>query len=140
MTKKLTISLALFVVLLGTASAQYQGWQHSGMLTILTTPEGANLPASAVETAFPLLVRLNRDWFDFRQAKPHGEDLRFSSATGTPLAYQIEQWDSENGTASIWVRIPQIKGNEHQEIKLHWGRADAVGESSGSAVFNADND
>jgi hypothetical protein len=139
MTRKLTPSLALFVVLLGTASAQYQGWQHSGSIYLLTAPEGANLPAPAVETAFPLLVRLNRDWFDFRQAKPHGEDLRFSSAAGTPLAYQIEQWDSANGTASIWVRLPVIQGNAHQEIKLHWGKADAVSESNGSEVFNADN-
>jgi hypothetical protein len=27
------------------AFAQYPGWQHSGSLYILTTPEGANLPA-----------------------------------------------------------------------------------------------
>ena len=29
------------------AAAQYPGWQHSGSMFILTTPEGANLPASA---------------------------------------------------------------------------------------------
>ena len=122
------------------ASAQYQGWQHSGALTILTTPEGANLPASAVETDFPLLVRLSRDWFDFSQAKPSGDDIRFSSANGTTLAYQIEQWDAAQGTASIWVRVPQIKGNERQSITLHWGKADAASESKGAAVFNAGND
>ena len=121
------------------ASAQYQGWQHSGALTILTTPEGANLPASAVETDFPLLVRLSRDWFDFSQAKPGGDDIRFSSANGTTLAYQIEQWDAAQGTASIWVRVPQIKGNERQSITLHWGKADAASESKGAAVFNAGN-
>ena len=121
------------------ASAQYQGWQHSGALTILTTPEGANLPASAVETDFPLLVRLSRDWFDFSQAKPSGDDIRFSSANGTTLAYQIEQWDAAQGTASIWVRVPQIKGNERQSITLHWGKADAASESKGAAVFNAGN-
>ena len=121
------------------ASAQYQGWQHSGALTILTTPEGANLPASAVETDFPLLVRLNKDWFDFSQARPGGDDIRFSSANGTTLAYQIEQWDAAQGTASIWVRIPQIKGNERQSITLHWGKPDAASESKGAAVFNAGN-
>ncbi|MCX5656346.1 MAG: hypothetical protein NTY65_17050 [Planctomycetota bacterium] len=42
------------------AAAQYQGWQHSGSLYILTTSDGANLPASASEDGFPLLVRLHK--------------------------------------------------------------------------------
>jgi hypothetical protein len=123
----------------GQASAQYPGWQHSGSLYLLTTPEGANLPASASEDGFPLLVRLHRDFFDFGQAKPKGDDIRFSSGTGAPLAYQIDEWDAAAGTASIWVRIPTIKGNARQEIRMYWGKADAASESNGSAVFNADN-
>jgi len=120
------------------ALAQYPGWQQQGSLFILTTPEGANLPASASVEGFPLLVRLNKDFFNFSQAKAHGEDLRFS-ANGKPLAYQIEQWDATHGCASVWVKIPVIKGNARQELKLHWGKPDATSESNGSAVFNADN-
>lgn len=121
------------------ASAQYQGWQHSGSLYILTTSDGANLPASASEDGFPLLVRLHRDFFNFSQAKAQGEDIRFSTGTGTPLAYQVEEWDAASGTAGIWVRIPNIKGNARQEVRLYWGKADAAGESSGAAVFNESN-
>jgi len=121
------------------ATAQYQGWQHSGSLYILTTSDGAHLPASASEDGFPLLVRLHKDFFDFSQAKADGEDLRFSTNTGTPLAYQVEEWDAANAAASIWVRIPTIKGNERQEIKLYWGKADAASESNGTAVFNESN-
>ncbi|MCX7048472.1 MAG: DUF2341 domain-containing protein [Candidatus Sumerlaeota bacterium] len=121
------------------ASAQYQGWQHSGSIFILTTPEGANLPASASEDGFPLLVRLHKDFFDFSQAKANGEDIRFSASAGAPLAYQIDEWDASNGTAAIWVRIPTLKGAARQEIKLHWGKSDAAGESSGPAVFNESN-
>ena len=105
----------------------------------MTTPEGANLPATASEDGFPLLVRLDKDWFDFSQAKAHGEDIRFATSTGTPLAYQVEQWDAAKGTASIWVRMPTIKGNARQEIKMYWGKTDAQSESSGSAVFNDSN-
>jgi hypothetical protein len=139
MMKSTMLGTALLALLLQTASAQYEGWRHSGSLYILTTPEGANLPATASEDGFPLLVRLDKDWFDFSQAKSKGEDIRFASSTGMPLAYEVDEWDAVNGTASIWVRIPTIKGNSRQELKMFWGKADARSESKGSAVFNESN-
>jgi len=141
MTYHLTKPMAAGVLALLTmqpASAQYQGWQHSGPLSILTTPDGADLPATASEADFPLLVRLDKGTLDFSQVKPNGDDVRFSAA-GKPLAYQIEEWDAVQGHASIWVRIPLITGNSRQEIKLHWGKADAASESNGKAVFNESN-
>ena len=120
-------------------SAPYRGWQHWGSIWILTTPEGANLATGASETGFPLLVRLHKDFFDFSQAKANGEDVRFSTTKGTPLVYQIEEWDAVQGTAGIWVRLPAILGNTRQEIRLYWGKADAASESSGPAVFNESN-
>ncbi len=108
-------------------------------MLILTTPEGADLPATAAVKNFPLSVRLHKDFFDFSKAKEDGADLRFSTKNGEPLAYQIEEWDAANGTASIWVRIPAIQGDARQEIKIYWGNTAAISESSGSAVFNAAN-
>jgi hypothetical protein len=121
------------------APAPYSAWQHCGSIYLLTTPEGANLPASASEDGFPVLVRLHREFFDFNQAMAHGQDIRFSTSTGMPLAYHIEQWDPANGTAAIWVRIPTIRGNARQEIRLYWGNAEASAESNGSSVFNESN-
>ena len=121
------------------ALAQYQDWRHSGSLYILTTAEGAKLPASAREKDFPLLIRLHKDWFDFSQAKAHGDDIRFASTEGKPLAFQIEQWDNTAGVACIWVRIPEIAGDARQEIRMHWGKADAESESNAAAVFNQSN-
>ena len=112
----LTLTAILFPLLStaqaqsGAAVAPYPAWQHSGVLTILTTPDGANLPAGVVVEGFPLLVRLHKDWFDFKQAKPDGADVRFADHAGKALAYQIEEWDAANGSASIWVRIPRITG------------------------------
>ena len=123
----------------GAAVAPYPAWQHSGVLTILTTPEGADLPVGTVTEGFPLLVRLHKDWFDFKQAKADGADVRFSASAGAPLPYQIEEWDVANGSASIWVRVPRIEGNARQALRMHWGKADAVSESSGKAVFNESN-
>ncbi|MFT5411146.1 MAG: hypothetical protein ACI9NC_003880, partial [Verrucomicrobiales bacterium] len=87
---------------------------------------------------FPLLVRLHKDFFDFGKAKSGGEDVRFS-VDGKPLAYQIEHWDAAQGEASIWVKVPAIHGNARQELKLHWGKADAASESDGKAVFGESN-
>src|SRR5689334_8154188 len=107
------------------AAEWYAGRGHGGSIYLLTTPQGADLPASAVEEGFPVLVRLHKDFFDFGQAKANGEDIRFSMLDGTPLAYQIEKWDAAGGSALIWVRIPTIRGNERQEIRVHWGNANA---------------
>ena len=117
----------------------YQDWKHSGSMWLLTTPEGADLPADAKVEQFPVLVRLHRDWFDFAQAMPNGDDLRFSTSSGERLAFQIEEWDAAKGVASVWVRVPLITGNSRQEIKLHWGNANAASESDGKAVFNESN-
>ena len=125
--------IAIFV-LLPESEAQYEDWKNSGSLYIITTPEGAGLPAGAIEHNFPLLVRLDRDFFDFRQAGAGGSDIRFS-AGGAPLAYQIEQWNPKEGTAHIWVRIPVIKGDDQQLIKMHWGNAKVASEGNSESVF-----
>ena len=129
----------MLAVFLPAAPAQYPGWKQSGSIWLLTTPEGAGIPAGAVIEGFPLLVRLHKDFFDFSQGKVNGDDVRFSSSAGEPLAYQIEEWDAARGVASIWVRVPVINGHARQEIKMHWGKSDAAGESSGPAVFNESN-
>lgn len=119
--------------------AQYAEWKHSGSVWLLTTPDGANLPATASIEGFPVLVRLHKDFFDFAQARPNGEDLRFSSSTGEPFAFQIEDWNAVEGVASVWVRVPKITGNARHEIKLHWGNASAVSASDAKSVFNESN-
>jgi hypothetical protein len=135
-----------WIVLLGTVTrlsadepASYREWKHGGNLTILTSREGAALPASAVVDDFPILVRLHSDFFDFREAKPGGDDIRFSTPDGKPLVYEIESWDAKTGAATLWVRIPRIRGNERQTIRMHWGNPSAAAESNGQAVFNASN-
>ncbi|MFM8271183.1 MAG: DUF2341 domain-containing protein, partial [Gemmata sp.] len=133
------LATVLVLTLAGPVPAQYPGWRHSGSVFVLTTPDGAGLAASASVENFPLLVRLHKDFFDFAQARPDGADLRFATAMGDPLAYQIEDWNPTSGTASVWVRVPKITGNARQELKLFWGKPDAKPESSGKAVFNESN-
>lgn len=138
MKKSWIIAWVMFAAMPGVASAQYPSWQHSGSVWLLTTPDGADLPAAVLEDGFPVLVRLHKEFFPFGQAQPQGRDIRFAAA-GKPLAYQIEEWDAAAGKAGIWVRVPTIKGNARQEIRLYWGNAGAASESNGAAVFNESN-
>ena len=117
----------------------YQAWTYSGSFFILTTPDGANIATGSAESDFPLLVRLNSNTFAFAQAASDGRDIRFATAAGASLSYQIEQWDSVNGQAAVWVKIPSIAANARQEIKMYWGKTGVTSASNGAAVFNAAN-
>jgi hypothetical protein len=133
--------LPLLILACASLSAEEgkSGWRHSGTLTILTTPEGAELPAGKSVSDFPLLVRLHSDFFDFSQALRGGGDIRFSDSKGAALAYEVEEWNAEGGNASLWVRIPRIEGDSRQQLRMHWGNAKAKSESDGAAVFNESN-
>lgn len=121
------------------ATTPYSAWKHSGSMFILTTPDGAKMPDGVVVHEFPLLVHFHRDWFDFEAAQPDGADLRFATADGKPLPYEIDEWDPKAGEAAVWVRVPEIRGNARQGLRVFWGNAKAASESDGAKVFNASN-
>ena len=91
--------------------AQGPAWKHSGDCWLLTTKEGADLPAGAVVTDFPVLLRLHP----------------------IPLHYQIEEWDAAAGRASVWVLLPRITGDARERLHLSWGNPAAHSESDGRA-------
>ena len=82
MIRTTIISVAMLAALLLSAFGQYSAWPHTGAITILTTPDGANIPTGTSVGGFPLLVRLHKEWFDFTKAKVRGEDVRFSTSAG----------------------------------------------------------
>ena len=59
MIQRPMIGMVMLRAIHETAPAHHQGWQHSGALYTIATREGANLPPTASEYNFPLLVRLN---------------------------------------------------------------------------------
>ncbi len=128
------ILFLFFPGFLSQALAQYGDWKHVGSMYLVTDSAGADLPASVVLKNFPVLVRLNEDYFNFSEAEPGGKDVRFSSK-GKPLDFQIERWDAERGEADIWVRIPIIRGKDQQAIQMHWGKEKVSSESDGEKVF-----
>ncbi len=136
------ISLFLFLSLIFPTQdsfAQYKDWKYSGFFSLLTTPEGANLPAGIKLNNFPLLIRLYGDGFDFSQAGKKGEDLRFKDELERPLAFKIEEWDPGNRQATIWVQIPVIEGASRQKIKMYWGNPKTLDLNELRSVFDSNN-
>jgi biopolymer transport protein ExbB len=99
-----------------------------------TTSAGA--PVMGDVAKYPVAVLLTAANFDFAQAKPGGEDLRFSTMAGALLPYAIEHWDATAKQAAIWVKV-DVKGNNNaQPFLMHWGNPDAASASDSKAVFS----
>ncbi len=109
----------------------------SGKVYINTDVGGA--VTSSILTGFPLLVRLDTSFFtveNFTAAGTRGQGIRFASAAGTALPYQIEQWDNLSHTAAIWVKVDTIlPHNSSQYIVMTWNNSLAADNSNGPAVF-----
>lgn len=132
------VVLAAAAGLPAAAAEPFAAWTRSGSVHLLTTPAGADLPATAVVEGFPVLVRLHGDTFDFSAAAADGRDLRIATAAGEPLPHEIESWDAAAGAAAVWVRVPRIEGNAVQPLRLHWGNPAAPAASDGRRVFAAE--
>src|SRR5205085_1461974 len=101
-----------------------------------TTAAGANVMGNVAH--YPVAVALAADNFDFSQAKPRGEDLRFGKPDGTPLPYARESYDATAKAALYWVAVDQVQGNNaSQSINMYWGNAAAGDASDSKKVFPA---
>jgi len=110
-------------------------WAHAAKIMLNTTVNGAN--AGETELNFPLLIRLTSLNFNFKQAKPKGEDIRFVRQDNSVIPYEIEWWDTTTSVASIWVKVDTVYAhNNNQFITMLWGNSAAKTNSSSSAVFD----
>lgn len=116
----------------------YSLWAYSERIYLNTSESGADVNETI--NNFPVLVRLDQDNFNFDDALPTGDDIRFAASDGRPLSYEIEQWDRAAMRAAVWVKVPQISGNENnQYIMIYWGNGEAVDRSNSNSVFGAEN-
>lgn len=115
--------------------ADYSSWTYSKRLLLNTTMGGADI--SGMVCQFPVLVRLSGADFDFSKARSDGGDVRFKKSDDSPLAYEIERWDSAGQRAEIWVKVDTVYGNDSTHFfTLYTGNPAATAESNGPAVFD----
>jgi len=102
--------------LISVASAWWnESWQYRRGIVITNTN-------SETLTDYQVLVELNSANFDFSKAKSDGSDIRFIDEDDvTELNYWIEEWDSANESAKIWVRVPHIPANSTKTIYMYYG-------------------
>ena len=106
----------------------------SAKILINTSSTGAGI--SGTVTHFPLLVRLDST-FAFGQARVDGGDIRFAKPDGTPLKYEISQWDTAAKQAALWVSVDTVYPNSAtQYITMSWGFSNSRDASNSMAVFD----
>ena len=86
-------------------------------------------------TDYQVRIDLDATNFNFEHAQPNGEDVRFVDAGGNFLSYWIEEWDSVNKKAKVWVKVPSIPANGSTEIWMYYGNPTAESVSDGKATF-----
>lgn len=101
------------------------GWYDAAPWTrryVLTVPAGT---ATADLTDQPVLVRITDPALTtFAQAD--GSDLRFVAADGvTPLAHELEAYDTATGSVTAWVRLPSIAAATATTFQMYAGATDA---------------
>ncbi|WP_406661437.1 DUF2341 domain-containing protein [Methanolobus sp. ZRKC3] len=126
--------IILLLIIFGFANTcsalSYSGggeWSYSDDITIMEN-SGQKL------VDYQVLILLNSSNFDFNKAQDSGRDIRFESGE-KQLKYWIEEWDSQNGEARIWVKVPSIAASGSTKIKMYYGNPLATGDVSGASTF-----
>jgi hypothetical protein len=117
------------------AAVNYSTWTNRKTITVNTT--GLNLGAAVAQ--FPVLVRLTGANADVFTTSKTGADLRFTAADSTPLAYQVERWDTTARKAEIWVTLPSVASTGNTTFNMHYGATGQTSASNGPATFSTAN-
>ena len=94
----------------------------------LTLPDGDSGP-------YPLLVPLDWKVVDFSRSWPDGSDLRMQRSDLSPLPFQIREWDSASGHASVWVRLDHFRRGSGQIVRMLLGKDSVIDRSNSSATW-----
>lgn len=124
---KTTIIFCATVFLLQAARAA--DWRFKRAIIIENT--GEEVANAVVE------IQLEANNFDYSNARPHGEDIRFAAdknLKGDGLCYWIEQWN-DSGASKIWLKIPRLKANKKLKLNMFYGNSNAKAVSDGNTTF-----
>jgi len=114
------------------------GWGYRKKITI----SHANVDSDL--TNFPLLVKVAEtgggDGNIGAHALANGNDIRFTSSDGVSLLpYERETYSvsSNNLSANMWVKVPNISGTSNTEIYIYYGKTGASDGQNAAGVWES---
>ncbi len=118
-----------------TTKPPVKGWKYTADVDVNVKSLG--LSQGTVLRNFPLLIRLNKQEFNFSEAAADGRDLRFALG-GRLLDHEIARWDTAAELAEVWVRVDSIRGDTaFAPLKMFWGNPFAAPISDAAKVFSS---
>lgn len=113
----------------------FTAWKHQALISLDFRQVGIG-PAFQV-TDFPLLLRLSKDKYRNSEAALDARDVRFATAAGKILPYQLMPLD-QSADVRIWVKADTLRGRDDTSpILMYWGNPEAVSASNPGEVFSA---
>ena len=91
-------------------------------------------PGATILTNYQVKITIDNT-FDFPSANSDGSDIRIADSDEvTPLSFWIEEWNTTQSRATIWVKVPSVPV-EGTSIYLYYGNNTAASESDGTNTF-----
>lgn len=88
-------------------------------------------------TDFPVLIRLAGDSDLSLFAQPGGQDIKFQTIDGQPLAHEIERYTSGSGGLVAWVKVPMLSPTSMTAIYMYYGNPLAADQQQRNAVWDS---
>ncbi|NLC30470.1 MAG: DUF2341 domain-containing protein, partial [Candidatus Moranbacteria bacterium] len=123
--RKLIFSLALILLIIAPlsfylwnkqagASWWNSDWNYRRSITI----NSAQIPGDL--NNFPMLVSFT-DSNLINKTQSNGNDIIFIEENGTRLNHEIEKFDNTTGELVVWVKIPELDGDNDSIIYMYYG-------------------
>lgn len=87
-------------------------------------------------TDYQILLKIENDPQFFDDCESKKEAIRvYDTDKATELSYWIEEWDTTNNNAKIWIKVPSIPGSSTKTIYISVDPSRTTDESDGDATF-----
>lgn len=107
------------------------------------TIQGSQVPGTGTLTDFPLLVNLTdpnlkTTSYGGSLRNSNGYDIIFTDASGTvKYDHEIEDYTSNSGAYTAWVRIPSLPKGTNTSIRMYYGNSTVSTNPSTSSTWSA---
>ncbi len=130
-TKRLFLSALLLLIVLSSVHASWwdDEWKHRQPINI------SNKAGGLTDYQVRLDLNCSNTGLNFNWSNK-GNDLRFIDNSNNELNYWIEEWNTIEQKAVIWVKVPFLENNTDTRIYMYYGNPSAISESSGEKTFN----